>query len=390
VAIATEISGPFHAIELSNPLLVCEMVEVKLEPADGNGAMRDLYVALRIGETQKLTRASKARTYKFPSSTNSDRRYGKIEIFKRIGGCSVPIDPASFGKSCPVNVPLEHSAAELDNKTGMLFHMSLCGDDGRGTSAQEKPPNSARKADPNTNPKVVAAKEYVDEHNLEMRLADAMQAVLRERPADPAEFISARLAASKPPSGWRTPKKAEPPATEVLPFRPYYTTHFRTIGSEAFSKIHEAFPRKSEKRVAPSTGPKDIGTMPTDGYYKANMASCPANFLSCPAACWEQLHAKFDNGAKKVVDVAATSCCAAYERKWNQRPSIGPLIIPVKLKVCHDDGDLAASTSSVNAVASTSSLYAGNKKPKPIYISTAALYGPMFYGLGLSPGIRCI
>merc|ERR1719191_1061444 len=45
-------------------------------------------------------------------------------------------------------------------------------------------------------PMVLAAKEYLEKHNLEMRLSEAMQAVLREKPEDPAAFVAERLAKS--------------------------------------------------------------------------------------------------------------------------------------------------------------------------------------------------
>jgi len=41
--------------------------------------------------------------------------------------------------------------------------------------------------------KVKVAKAYLDKHHLELRLAEAMQAVLKDRPADPGSFIAERL-----------------------------------------------------------------------------------------------------------------------------------------------------------------------------------------------------
>merc|ERR1712183_461826 len=43
------------------------------------------------------------------------------------------------------------------------------------------------------NDKVGVAKDYISYHNLEARLAEAMQAVLRERPENATEFLAARL-----------------------------------------------------------------------------------------------------------------------------------------------------------------------------------------------------
>jgi hypothetical protein len=44
---------------------------------------------------------------------------------------------------------------------------------------------------------VVEAKGYLVQHNLEMLLSDAMQAVLREKPANPSQFLADRLAGSQ-------------------------------------------------------------------------------------------------------------------------------------------------------------------------------------------------
>merc|ERR1719506_3431060 len=64
----------------------------------------------------------------------------------------------------------------------------------RGQKAEaqgDKPPLKFVKED---KPKVKAAKRYLEEHDLERRLKDAMQDVISAMPQDPAAFIAERLA----------------------------------------------------------------------------------------------------------------------------------------------------------------------------------------------------
>merc|ERR1719330_1053535 len=71
------------------------------------------------------------------------------------------------------------------------------------------------------------ASTYLEKHHLEVRLADAMAAVLRERPADPAAFLAKKLsknaglvaklpapcadAEALPPTAQRSPPEPSPP-----------------------------------------------------------------------------------------------------------------------------------------------------------------------------------
>merc|ERR1719316_1403036 len=63
-----------------------------------------------------------------------------------------------------------------------------------GANVQNHPEQRAVKAEQlrstESNQKVIQAKHYLLEHNLEERLSEAMQAVLREKPEDPHEFIA--------------------------------------------------------------------------------------------------------------------------------------------------------------------------------------------------------
>mmetsp|Transcript_59524 Transcript_59524/g.109546 ORF Transcript_59524/g.109546 Transcript_59524/m.109546 type:complete len:449 (-) Transcript_59524:31-1377(-) len=174
-------------------------MELKLECLDENMS-KDTYVSVRVGEVQKLSRISAGRTFKFPASAVGDRKFGKVEIFNRIGGCSVGIIPADEDQE--VAVP-------INGDSNVKFRVML--------DYTEKPPaakieEAERIKAKDVNPKVLAAKEYLEKHNLELRLSEAMQAVLREKPEDPAAFIFSTLCNSVGQATF-TPAQLQRPAT---------------------------------------------------------------------------------------------------------------------------------------------------------------------------------
>jgi len=195
------------------------MVELNLEPLDGELAA-GFYVSVRVGEVQKLSRISAGRAYKFPQSAVGDRKYGKIEIFKKVGACSVGIVPEA-GVDQEVSVTLD-DVKGVDN-CKVKFKVSLTADtSGKPASSPVRASGSEDKpAMREVNPKVLQAKAYLEQHNLEMRLSEAMQAVLREKPDDPAAFVAEKLAKSagsvlkKPQTESRpaSPSKSLPPPT---------------------------------------------------------------------------------------------------------------------------------------------------------------------------------
>mmetsp|Transcript_62596 Transcript_62596/g.174943 ORF Transcript_62596/g.174943 Transcript_62596/m.174943 type:complete len:143 (+) Transcript_62596:61-489(+) len=141
------------------------MVELKVNVHNGEGLGSECFLAVRVGETQKLSRLSASRSYKFPAS--GERRYGKIELYRRVGACSVDIDPQKEG------------ARSVAMKCGDLGQLLLDVDvGGAGAPEPEKPKmdNDERAA------KSRAASEYLRKYSVEMQLTDAMQALLKTKP----------------------------------------------------------------------------------------------------------------------------------------------------------------------------------------------------------------
>jgi len=155
------------------------MVELKLEPLE-NVLNNDYYVSVRVGEVQKLSRMNAGRAYKFASNTIGERKFGKIEIFKKVGNASVGIVPD--GEDQEVKV-------DLEDNSKVKFKVTLNADSDKPTGVPIEDKSARQPSE-----KVAQAKAYLNEHNLEMRLSEAMQAVLREKPVDPAAFVSEKLA----------------------------------------------------------------------------------------------------------------------------------------------------------------------------------------------------
>jgi len=183
-----------------------------LESIEDGGMPKDCFLSVRVGETQKLSRLAASRMYHFPKS--GERRFGKIEVFRRIGTCNVDVDPSNKDlREVVINC--------MDAGFGTLgLKVSVTKDGKPDSTSEEVAPVEGKKE----GSKVKAAKEYLSKHSLEVRLSEAMQAVLRERPEDPAEYLAAKLLETPPRVGGvkLPPLKGgkEASASEVMPRRP--------------------------------------------------------------------------------------------------------------------------------------------------------------------------
>lgn len=182
------------------------MVEITLAAVDGNTVPKDLYLSLRIGEMQKFSKAYTARGYKFSASAVGERRYAKLELYKRVGMCSLGLDQSLKGTH-EISVPVDDS--RIDGKV-VRYHVNLGGTDTEVSTNFDRPP-----ADP-TDEKLMAAREYLDMQQIEHRISDAIQAVLRERPEDAGEFVANMLMSGagrlKKVDDGRPPRAATAPA----------------------------------------------------------------------------------------------------------------------------------------------------------------------------------
>ncbi|CAE8660181.1 unnamed protein product, partial [Polarella glacialis] len=261
-----------------------KMVDVTLEAVNGDALPKDLYLSLRVGEQQKFAKAGVARTYKFGNAPGADKRYGKLEIYRRIGVASVSLDPEKVQGTHELCVQVEDPRLE-----GNEVKYRLCLG---ASSTAAHPQASPDKAAGGHVEKVNAAKEYLAHHQLEMRLSEAMQAVLRERPEDPGAFLAKKLQSSAgtlrkvdepmksaPPAVPAAPPAlaqhdAEPaPAAEVLKANPHYIKSAPPAPPASIEPAPAAEVLKANPhyvKSAPPAPPASIEPAPAAEVLKAN------------------------------------------------------------------------------------------------------------------------
>jgi len=162
------------------------MVDVTLEALNLDElAAQDTYIAVRVGESQKLARIAPSRNFKFPQSALGNRKIGKVDVLQRVGSINIHVKQETSDAAQEIEIPAgtEGSVAK--------FRVLLGGEKNNASDIANKP------APKEVNPKVIEARSYLSDHNLEVRLSEAMQAVLRVRPANPSEFIFERLLQSE-------------------------------------------------------------------------------------------------------------------------------------------------------------------------------------------------
>mmetsp|Transcript_496 Transcript_496/g.894 ORF Transcript_496/g.894 Transcript_496/m.894 type:complete len:599 (-) Transcript_496:410-2206(-) len=335
------------------------MVELRLESIEERMMPKDVFISVRVGDTQKLSRLAATRNYRFPQA--GDRRYGKIEVFKRIGACSVDIDPSIAGAR-EVNVNCEDAGfGSLGLKIGVEAdeaHKKL--EDEKASTGD----HGSKKA----GTKVKAAKEYLSKHGLEVRLSEAMQSVLRDRPENPTEYLAMKLLGksagqlpplqggprqpegagmpayqqdrSLPTDDWKgvpqnRPRQLEPltqpsatakakPSAGVLPFKSYYAQNFKTITQKDCEKIYSQFPapKKPEPKAAPP-----VNVLPFKEFYQSN-------FKSSGVAAFNNLYKNFPRAEAKPEKLPVTASVLPFDKyyKANILPQTPKYLLTVYAK----------------------------------------------------------
>uniref|UniRef100_A0A7S1AQZ3 Uncharacterized protein n=1 Tax=Noctiluca scintillans TaxID=2966 RepID=A0A7S1AQZ3_NOCSC len=148
-------------------------MEVRLEAAQPVGPESDTFVALRIGDVQKQSRFGKSKTYRFPDPGDERRFFGRVEVFRRIGTCTVSFDS--------MDGDLQDVDVRCSDPDFPKLHMKLSV---RGSTEGMPEKKSTTKE------RMKAAQKYVADHHLEELLADAMREVIRNKPDNPKETLS--------------------------------------------------------------------------------------------------------------------------------------------------------------------------------------------------------
>lgn len=327
------------------------MTEFVVEPLTATDLPGDVFVSLRVGDVQKLSKLGPGKSYKFPPAALKGRKYGKLELFRRVGSCSIAVDEASANSVQEVCMP--------EVSEDMKLRVCMSG------------PKQAPKLDFDQNPKVHAAKEYLDKHHLELRLAEVMQAVLRERPENPAEFISQKLLGnahmvstvphkpnSQVPQPPPTPTKpvpqsvepvadaqAEATSDEPLPGQPRGFAHMPSVGTwcqrrpigpkPIATPVPAAEPPASTETGVVARGfgcglgsATPIGT----GYGMGAVAKGPSSWQQQPSvASWCASPVK-----PRMMPAEATPA-AAEPQPFLHRPSVGTWCLPKPTSLAEDE-----------------------------------------------------
>jgi len=292
------------------------MVELRLESFEELNLPKDVFVSVRIGEAQKLSRLSANRVYKFPKA--GDRRFGKIEVFRRIGACSVDVDPT--------NKDLRDLSISC-NEAGfgaLNLKMAVAGEE---PVQKDKEDSGDVKKEGG---KVKAAKEYLSRHGLEVRLSEAMQAVLRERPENPAEFLAARLLATPKDAvgGLKLPPAVPKPAKKEAEAAP--TKSIMPVSTAKPQPPEASFQSLNPEQAAAKVEPPRIVTM----------TRMPTH-LKPSVGTWLQAIPKPVNTAV----VAAKTPSATFKLK----PSVGTWLAPCRPALKPKTEDLSFEAMRVGA-----------------------------------------
>mmetsp|Transcript_50104 Transcript_50104/g.143261 ORF Transcript_50104/g.143261 Transcript_50104/m.143261 type:complete len:479 (+) Transcript_50104:68-1504(+) len=316
------------------------MVELRLDSFDDSRMPRDCYVSVRVGDTQKLSRLSASRMYKFPNA--GDRRYGKIEVFTRIGACSIDVDPTNADLR---DVAIDCSEAGF-GKLGLKVAVA-----GEGPVSKPADESGGKKE----GGKVKAAKEYLSKHGLEVRLSEAMQAVLRERPDDPAEFLAAKLLGTNPKAGVKLPPVSGPPQRQeaaAMPgqrrlssepgeaerAQPQAQVQARPPRLEPLAKpvMPPAEEPAAGRKAAPPAGPtaSQPSVLPFKDFYAANFRGIGEDALS---KCWSKFPSRVIKPATEAATTAAKSVAPGGQivgavPAAHLKPSVGTWLSAAPLK----------------------------------------------------------
>lgn len=245
------------------------MVELRVDVSEDQ-LPDDCYMSVRVGEVQKLSRIAPSRSYQFPKA--GERRYGKIEIYRRIGTVGVDVDPMNAG---------ERQVCVGCGDLGAIKLKVVVNEDKKMVQQAAVPPTPSKNADESSKSK--AAKEYLRQHSLELQLSEAMQAVLRLRPENPIQFLAETLlknlsqgAVALPPEPLKAklqpqelaaPVARSPPKVDLTNFSGYFTANFGTAPKAAWDKIYSKFPARAPAAAAAAAkaaaGPSSIEALKT-------------------------------------------------------------------------------------------------------------------------------
>jgi len=164
-------------------------MEVRLEACGDQIIPQDIYVSLRIGNVQKQSKYAPSRIFHFPELKEGKAgvEFGRVEVFKRLGTCTVPLDNLGL---IPQEVKVPVPESPLDT---LHFRLDTPADVTGTQGVQDRARERALKK----KQRLEEAQRYVADHNLEELLATSLHNVMKEKPDNPASFLSGHLLGGK-------------------------------------------------------------------------------------------------------------------------------------------------------------------------------------------------
>lgn len=308
------------------------MVELQVQALDADGSLaraNDLYVNIRVGEEQKRTRlCGNARVFKFSAK---ERQWGKLEVFQRVGGCTFGAGENLRDAVQEISMPCDDGRADIRFRVahGKTARQALV-PDGKPPASQEEQSSAPRDR----------AEAYLKHHNLEVRLAEVLQLLLRDRPDDPASYVYERLQKNEHMIAQLQVPKTQPNASPPE----------RSEDELAdFRKASEATCELQRNRQDDSAPDAAVVALARDGLLAA------ANDGSLGTVLQDVLKAEVDD-----------------RRRWQQLPSVGTWISPVFTKATAPDSSLTPI-----------------RRPARI-LPTSFFYGSCYHRCGLPMGVRVL
>eukprot|EP00929_Paragymnodinium_shiwhaense_P055085 TRINITY_DN27626_c0_g1_i1.p1 TRINITY_DN27626_c0_g1~~TRINITY_DN27626_c0_g1_i1.p1 ORF type:complete len:307 (+),score=67.87 TRINITY_DN27626_c0_g1_i1:332-1252(+) len=226
-------------------------MELLVETADGSALPPGCYVGVRVGDILKQGRYEPQRSYLFPKIER--RRNARIDLYQHVGCCTVAVDPDTKSVSEVDVASTDPGLPPIKLKVNVTSKTEV-------VTKQREIRSKALKNQ---------AKDYLNKHGVEARLAEAVKALLKEQPDDPTDFLCRHLRGdyiedrpTKPAQGRVTvpppPVKAKPqggssgagggrtePAA-LEPFRAYCREHInKRMPAEAFEGFYSKFPGRA-------------------------------------------------------------------------------------------------------------------------------------------------
>eukprot|EP00928_Gymnodinium_smaydae_P084198 TRINITY_DN6745_c0_g1_i2.p1 TRINITY_DN6745_c0_g1~~TRINITY_DN6745_c0_g1_i2.p1 ORF type:complete len:425 (-),score=96.72 TRINITY_DN6745_c0_g1_i2:23-1297(-) len=242
----------------------------------GKAANGDYYMCVRIGNSQKFSRVHDTQTFKFPPGGQT--RFGRVDIFKRISTSVIDLSGNSSG--------MQELSVDGQQMSTEAFQFRVGVDLSTGVGAAEPP---VKEEHVNQDVKKAAARDYLAKHSLELKLADAMQALLRSRPDDPAEFIAKHLTTGKTVVKSAASPTASPVAVKqsaatravAAPTPAPEAPRFACMSSSAFAQIYKKFPGRAAGATSMSSKPEVASSprfalAPSVGTWLSPRLSAPA------------------------------------------------------------------------------------------------------------------